>query len=217
MTHEDLALMGWQKKELEPTLSPVVFLCSWSLIPLAIGILMFSFDKYTDYLFHACMSAIVLQILSIYLVFSKNKIAMQYGSIRYRLMAIIIVLFIFIVVQLSQIKYGYAIQISLTLIFSYISLSSIQLFANNLGSSFEHSWSTKQKLSSHKLQNWNIQSYLFSNDVMAIRTFKESNCIAWISGRMKDDELKLVVDIFGHHPKDEFDFSSLQIDLKNKD
>ena len=217
MTPEELTLMGWQKKELEPALGPVVFLCSWSLIPIAIGLLMISFDKYIDYMIYVCMVAIILQTLSLYLVFSKHKIALQYTSIWHRIIAGGFVLSAILLVQITHIKYGFPIQIALLMAFTYISFSMIQIFANNLGSSYEHTWSAKEKLSSQQLPNWNIQSHIFNNEVMAIRTILQQNCIAWISGQMKGDELSLVVDIFGHHPKEEFDFSSLEINLENHD
>jgi len=79
--------MGWKQTELEPALGTVVFLCSWSFIPISISVLMFSFNKYTDYIIHACMVAIILQILSLYLVLSRHQIALQYSSIRNRIMA----------------------------------------------------------------------------------------------------------------------------------
>ena len=119
--------------------------------------------------------------------------------------------------QFSQFKHLSVVQIALTLAFSYCILSSIQIYANNIGSSYEHPWSAQEKLSNQKLSNWDIQSYIFSNHVMATRKFAEIDSIAWISGKMENEQLKLVLDIFGHNPKDEFDFSSLQIDLQSND
>lgn len=209
--------MGWKKTESEPALGTVVFLCSWSFIPIAISLLMFSFEKYTDYIIHTCMITIILQTLSLYLVLSRHQIALQYSSIRNRIITAIIVLSAIIVIQITHAKYDSIIQIILVMIFTYIILSTIQLYAKNLGSSFEHPWSEKEKLSSEQLPNWEIQSFIFNNNVMAIRTIPQKNCIAWISGQMNDEELKLVVDIFGHHPKEDFDFSSLEINLDNRD
>ncbi len=119
--------------------------------------------------------------------------------------------------QYSQNKLLPIIQIVLTIAFSYCTLSSIQIYVNNIGSSYEHPWSSQEKLSEQKLPNWTIQSYIFSNHVMATRTSTEIESIAWISGQMENEQLKLVLDIFGHNPKDEFDISSLQIDLQSND
>ena len=215
MTHEELSLMGWKQTELEPALGTVVFLCSWSFIPISISVLMFSFNKYDDYIIHACMVAIILQTLSLYLVLSRHQIALQYSSIRNRIMAGIFVLSAILAIQLTNIEYDSLIQIGLLLVFTYISLSTIQLYANNLGSLFEHPWSEKEKISSEQLPNWEIQSFIFSTNAMAIRTMPQKNCIAWISGQMNGEELKLVVEIFGHHPKEDFDFLSLEINFDN--
>jgi len=205
--------MGWRRMEFKPALSPVVFLYSWSLIPIAISLLILGFDKYNGYLYHACMSAIILQSMSLYLAISKRKISLQYDSIRNRVIAAVLITFMFIAVQFSQIENIQVIQIVLTIVFSYIIFSSIQIYANNIGSTFEHSWNVEEKLLDEKLLNWNIQSYIFSNSVMASREITESNCIAWISGQTKNEEPFLRLDIFGHNPKNEFDFSALQIDF----
>jgi hypothetical protein len=217
MTHEELTRMGWRRMEFKPALSLALFLCSWSLIPIAISILMLFFDKYSEYIFHAFVSAILLQSMSLYLVTSKRKISLQYDSIRNRVLLGIIIIILLIVVQFSQIMFWQIIQFGLTIAFSYCTLSSIQIYANNIGSSYEHPWSAQEKLSEQKLPDWNIQSYIFSNHVMATRTSTEIESIAWISGQMENEQLKLVLDVFGHNPKDEFDLSSLQIDLQSID
>ena len=209
--------MGWRRMEFKPTLSLALFLYSWSLIPIAISVLMLSFDKYSEYIFHAIVSTIILQSMSLYLVTSNRKIALQYDSIRKRVIIGIFIATMLIVVQFSQFKYFSVVQIALILAFSYCILSSIQIYANNIGSSYEHPWSAQEKLSNQKLSNWDIQSYIFSNHVMATRKLTEIDSIAWISGQMENEQLKLVLDIFGHNPKDEFDFSSLQIDLQSND
>ena len=206
--------MGWRRMEFKPGLSPVVFLYSWSLIPIAISLLILVFDKYTGYLYHACMSAIILQSMSLYLAISKRIISLQYDSIRNRVIIAILIIFMFVGVQFSQIEYASVIQIVLTIAFSYNIFSSIQIYANNIGSTFEYPWSIQEKLSEQKLSNWEIQSYIFSNSVMASRKIEESGCIAWISGRTENEEPILVLDIFGHNPKDEYDFLTLQIDLE---
>jgi hypothetical protein len=217
MTHEELTRMGWRRMEFKPALSPALFLYSWSLIPIAFSILMLCFNKYNEYIFHAFVSAILLQSMSLYLVISRRKISLQYDSIRRRVLLGFVIIILLIVVQIYQIMLLPIIQIILTIAFSYCTLSSIQIYANNIGSRYEHPWSAQEKLSEQKLSNWNIQSYIFSNHVMAIRKSTEIESIAWISGQMENEQLKLVLDIFGHNPKDEFDLSSLQIDLQSND
>ncbi len=209
--------MGWRRIEFKPALSPALFLYSWSLIPIAISILMLCFSKYNEYLFHAFVSAILLQSMALYLVISKRKMSLQYDSIRNRVLLGIGIIILLIVVQYSQNKLLPIIQIVLIIAFSYCTLSSIQIYVNNIGSSYEHPWSSQEKLSEEKLSNWTIQSYIFSNHVMATRKSTETESIAWISGQMENEQLKLVLDIFGHNPKDEFDISSLQIDLQAND
>ncbi|MCS5533332.1 MAG: hypothetical protein NZ736_03635 [Candidatus Poseidoniaceae archaeon] len=213
MTTEELTLMGWRRMEFKPALSLVVFLYSWSLIPIAISLLILGFDKFNGYLYHACMSAIILQFMSLYLAISKRKISLQYNSIRNSVITAILITFMFIAIRFSQTEYVPVIQIILTMVFSYNIFKAIQIYANNIGSTFEHSWNAKEKLLDEKLSNWNIQSYIFSNSVMASREFTESDCIAWISGKTINEEPFLILEIFGHNPKDEFDFSSLQIDF----
>jgi hypothetical protein len=70
-------------------------------------------------------------------------------------------------------------------------------------------------LSKQELSNWNVHSYLFGQKLLAQRKVSQINGIAWISGAVDDQQPMLVVDVFGHKSKDEFDFSLLEIDLKS--
>lgn len=88
------------------------------------------------------------------------------------------------------------------------------MFTNNIGSTYQHPWDGENKLSKQELSNWDVHSYLFGQKLLAKRKVLEIDGIAWISGAVDDEEPKLKVDIFGHKGKDEFDFSSLQINLK---
>jgi hypothetical protein len=215
MTHEELTQMGWHRKDMEPGLGPIAFLYSWSLIPIAISILMIMFDKYTEYLFYACLSALALQSVSLYLTISKRKISLHYDSIKRRLIIASLILFIFMLSQFTNIEYSSSIQVIVAIIFSYYVLNTLQILTVNIGSTYERPWNVEEKLSKQELPNWNIHSYLFGQKLLANRTVPGIDGIAWISGQVDDEKPKLIVDIFGHKPKDEFDFSSLQIDLKS--
>ncbi len=207
--------MGWHRKDMEPGLGPIAFLYSWSLIPIAISILMIMFDKYTEYLFYACLSALALQSVSLYLTISKRKISLHYDSIKRRLIIASLILFIFMLSQFTNIEYSSSIQVIVAIIFSYYVLNTLQILTVNIGSTYERPWNVEEKLSKQELPNWNIHSYLFGQKLLANRTVPGIDGIAWISGQVDDEKPKLIVDIFGHKPKDEFDFSSLQIDLKS--
>jgi hypothetical protein len=215
MTHEELTQMGWHRKDIELGLGPIVFLYSWSLIPIAISILMIMFDKYTEYLFHACLSALALQSVSLYLTISKRKISLHYDPIKKRLIIASLILFVFMLSQYTNIEYSSSIQVIAAILFSYYVLNTLQIIANNIGSTYERLWNAEDQLSKQELSDWNVHSYLFGQKLLANRKVPEINGIAWISGQVDDEKLKLIVDIFGHKSKDEFDFSSLQIDLKS--
>ena len=215
MTHEELAQMGWHKKDIELGLGPIAFLYSWSLIPMAISILMIVFDKYTEYLFYACLSALALQSVSLYLTISKRKISLHYDPIKKRLIIASLILFVFMLSQYTNIEYSSSIQVIVAILFSYYVLNTLQIIANNIGSTYERLWNAEDQLSKQELSDWNVHSYLFGQKLLANRKVPEINGIAWISGQVDDETPKLIVDIFGHKSKDEFDFSSLQIDLKS--
>jgi len=213
MTHEELAQMGWHRKDIEPGLGPIVFLYSWSLIPIAISILMITFDKYPEYLFYACLSAISLQSVSLYLTLSKRKISLYYDPVRNRLFIVSLILVVFMLVRFTNSEFSSLIQVILTILCSYSILKTLQIFTNNIGSTYQHSWNGEDKLSKQELSNWNVHSYLFGQKLLAERKVSEIGGIAWISGAVDDQNPKLTVDVFGHKSKDEFDFSSLQIEL----
>jgi hypothetical protein len=215
MTHEELTQMGWHRKDIELGLGPIVFLYSWSLIPIAISILMIMFDKYTEYLFYACLSALALQSVSLYLTISKRKISLHYDPIKKRLIIASLILFVFMLSQYTNIEYSSSIQVIAAILFSYYVLNTLQIIANNIGSTYERLWNAEDQLSKQELSDWNVHSYLFGQKLLANRKVPEINGIAWISGQVDDEKPKLIVDIFGHKSKDEFDFSSLQIDLKS--
>ena len=215
MTHEQFTQMGWHKKDIEPGLGPIVFLYSWSLIPIAISILMIIFDKYPDYIFYACLSALLLQSISLYLTLSKRKISLHYNPIKNRLIIVSLILFIFILIRFTNSEYSPSIQVILTILYSYSILKTLQIFTNNIGSTYQHSWNGEDKLSKQELSNWNVHSYLFGQKLLAERKVLQINGIAWISGAVDDEKPKLTVDVFGHKSNDEFDFSSLQIELGN--
>jgi len=206
--------MGWHKKDIEPGLGPIVFLYSWSLIPIAISILMVIFDKYPEYPFYACLSALTLQSVSLYLTLSKRKISLNYDPIKNRLILVSMILVIFILSRFTNSEYSSSIQVILTILFSYYILKTLQIFTNNIGSTYQHWWKAEDKLSKQQLPNWNVDSYLFGQKLLAQRKVSQINGIAWISGLVEDEQPMLVVDIFGHKSKDEFDFSLLEIDLK---
>ena len=207
--------MGWHKKDIELGLGPIAFLYSWSLIPIAISILMVVFDKYTEYLFYACLSALALQSVSLYLTISKRIISLHYDSIKRRLIITSLILFIFMLSQFTNINYSSLIQVIVAILFSYYILNTLQIITDNIGSTYERPWNAEEKLSKQELPNWNVHSYLFGQKLLASRKVPEIDGIAWISGQVDDAKPKLIVDIFGHKSKDEFDFSSLQIDLKS--
>jgi len=207
--------MGWHRKDIELGLGPIVFLYSWSLIPIAISILMIMFDKYTEYLFYACLSALALQSVSLYLTISKRKISLHYDPIKKRLIIASLILFVFMLSQYTNIEYSSSIQVIAAILFSYYVLNTLQIIANNIGSTYERLWNAEDQLSKQELSDWNVHSYLFGQKLLANRKVPEINGIAWISGQVDDEKPKLIVDIFGHKSKDEFDFSSLQIDLKS--
>jgi len=217
MTHEELAQMGWHKKDIELGLGPIAFLYSWSLIPIAISILMVVFDKYTEYLFYACLSGLALQSISLYLTISKRIISLHYDSIKRRLIITSLILFIFMLSQFTNINYSSLIQVIVAILFSYYILNTLQIITDNIGSTYERPWNAEDQLSKQELPNWNVHSYRFGQKLLANRKVPEINGIAWISGQVDDEKLKLIVDIFGHKSKDEFDFSSLQIDLKSSE
>ena len=205
--------MGWHRKDIEPGLGPIVFLYSWSLIPIAISILMIIFDKYSEYLFSACLSAISLQSVSLYLTLSKRKISLYYDPVRNRLFIVSLILVVFMLVRFTNSEYSSSIQVILTILCSYSILKTLQIFTNNIGSTYQHSWNGEDKLSKQELSNWNVHSYLFGQKLLAERKVSKIGGIAWISGSVDDQNPKLTVDVFGHKSKDEFDFSSLQIEL----
>ena len=207
--------MGWHRKDIEPGLGPIAFLYSWSLIPIAISILMIMFDKYTEYLFYACLSALALQSVSLYLTLSKRKISLHYDPIKRRLFIASLILFIFMLSRFINIEYSSSIQAIVTIFFSYYILNTLQILTDNIGSTYEHPWNAEDKLSKQELSNWNVHSYLFGQKLLADRNVPEINGIAWISGTVDNEKPKLTVDVFGHKSNDEFDFSSLQIDLKS--
>ena len=207
--------MGWHKKDIELGLGPIVFLYSWSLIPIAISILMIVFGKYPGYIFYACISAISLQSVSLYLTLFKRKISLHYDPVRNRLFIVSLILVVFMLVRFTNSEFSSLIQVILTILCSYSILKTLQVFTNNIGSTYQHPWNGEDKLSKQELSNWNVHSYLFGQKLLATRNVPEISGIAWISGRVVDEEPKLIVDIFGHKSKDEFDFSSLRIDLKS--
>jgi hypothetical protein len=213
MTHEELTQMGWHRKDIELGLGPIVFLYSWSLIPIAISILMIMFDKYTEYLFHACLSALALQSVSLYLTISKRKISLHYDPIKKRLIIASLILFVFMLSQYTNIEYSSSIQVIAAILFSYYVLNTLQIIANNIGSTYERPWNAEDQLSKQELSDWNVHSYLFGQKLLAERKVSKIGGIAWISGSVDDQNPKLTVDVFGHKSKDEFDFSSLQIEL----
>jgi hypothetical protein len=215
MTHEELTQMGWHRKEIELGLGPIAFLYSWSLIPIAISILIVMFDKYTESLFYACLTALALQSISLYLTISKRKISLHYDPIKKRLIIASLILFVFMLSQYTNIEYSSSIQVIAAILFSYYVLNTLQIIANNIGSTYERPWNAEDQLSKQELSDWNVHSYLFGQKLLANRKVPEINGIAWISGQVDDEKPKLIVDIFGHKSKDEFDFSSLQIDLKS--
>jgi hypothetical protein len=215
MTHEELTQMGWHRKDIELGLGPIVFLYSWSLIPIAISILIVMFDKYTESLFYACLTALALQSISLYLTISKRKISLHYDPIKKRLIIASLILFVFMLSQYTNIEYSSSIQVIAAILFSYYVLNTLQIIANNIGSTYERLWNAEDQLSKQELSDWNVHSYLFGQKLLANRKVPEINGIAWISGQVDDEKPKLIVDIFGHKSKDEFDFSSLQIDLKS--
>ena len=215
MTHEELTQMGWHKKDIELGLGPIAFLYSWSLIPIAISMLMVVFDKYTEYLFYACLTALSLQSISLYLTISKRKISLHYDSIKKRLIIASLTLFVFMLSQFANVEYSSLIQVIVAILFSCYILNTLQIIANNIGSTYQRPWNAEDKLSKQGLSNWDVHSYLFGQKLLATRNVPEISGIAWISGRVVDEEPKLIVDIFGHKSKDEFDFSSLRIDLKS--
>lgn len=207
--------MGWHRKDIELGLGPIAFLYSWSLMPIAISILIVMFDKYTESLFYACLIALVLQSLSLCLTISKRKISLHYDPIKKRLIIASLILFVFMLSQFTNIEYSSSIQVIVAILFSYYVANTLQIIANNIGSTYERPWSAEDNLSKQKLSNWNVHSYLFGQKLLATRTVPEIGGIAWISGGVDDEEPKLIVDIFGHKSKDEFDFSLLRIDLKS--
>jgi len=207
--------MGWHRKDIELGLGPIAFLYSWSLMPIAISILIVMFDKYTESLFYACLIALVLQSLSLCLTISKRKISLHYDPIKKRLIIASLILFVFMLSQFTNIEYSSSIQVIVAILFSYYVANTLQIIANNIGSTYERPWSAEDNLSKQELSNWNVHSYLFGQKLLATRTVPEIGGIAWISGGVDDEEPKLIVDIFGHKSKDEFDFSLLRIDLKS--
>ena len=215
MTHEELTQMGWHRKDIELGLGPIAFLYSWSLIPIAISILIVMFDKYTESLFYACLTALALQSISLYLTISKRKISLHHDPIKKRLIIASLILFVFMLSQYTNIEYSSSIQVIAAILFSYYVLNTLQIIANNIGSTYERLWNAEDQLSKQELSDWNVHSYLFGQKLLANRKVPEINGIAWISGQVDDEKPKLIVDIFGHKSKDEFDFSSLQIDLKS--
>ena len=215
MTHEELAQMGWHKKDIELGLGPIAFLYSWSLIPIAISILMVVFDKYTEYLFYACLSALALQSVSLYLTISKRIISLHYDSIKRRLIITSLILFIFMFSQFTNTEYSSSIQVIVAILFSYYILNTLQIITDNIGSTYERSWNAEEQLSKQELPNWDVHSYIFGQKLLADRKVPEIGGIARISGQVDDEKLKLIVDIFGHKSKDEFDFLLLQIELKS--
>lgn len=217
MTHEEFTQMGWHKKVIEPELGAIVLLYSWSLIPIAISTMMVIFDKYPEYPFYTCLSALTLQSLSLYLTLSKRKISLHSYPIKNRLILVSMVLVIFILSRFTHSDYSSLIQVILTILFSYYILKTLQIFGNNLGSTYQHPWKAEDKLSKQELPNWNVHSYLFGQKLLAQRKVSKINGIAWISGVVDDQQPMLRVDIFGHDSKEEFDFSLLEIDLKSID
>jgi hypothetical protein len=215
MTHEELTQMGWHRKDIELGLGPIAFLYSWSLIPIAISILMLVFDKYTEYLFYACLSALALQSVSLYLIISKRKISLHYDSIKKRLIITSLILFIFMFSQFTNTEYSSSIQVIVAILFSYYILNTHQIITDNIGSTYERPWNVEEQLSKQELPNWDVHSYIFGQKLLADRKVPEIGGIARISGQVDDEKLKLIVDIFGHKSKDEFDFSLLQIELKS--
>ena len=207
--------MGWHRKDIELGLGPIAFLYSWSLIPIAISILIVMFDKYTESLFYACLTALALQSLSLYLTISKRKISLHYDPIKKRLIIASLILFIFMLSQFTNIEYSSSIQVIVAILFSYYVANTLQIIANNIGSTYERPWNAEDQLSKQELSDWNVHSYLFGQKLLATRNVPEIDGIAWISGGVDNEEPKLIVDIFGHKSKDEFDFSSLRIDLKS--
>ena len=207
--------MGWHRKDIELGLGPIAFLYSWSLIPIAISILIVMFDKYTESLFYACLTALALQSISLYLTISKRKISLHHDPIKKRLIIASLILFVFMLSQYTNIEYSSSIQVIVAILFSYYVLNTLQIIANNIGSTYERPWNAEDQLSKQELSDWNVHSYLFGQKLLATRNVPEISGIAWISGRVVNEEPKLIVDIFGHKSKDEFDFSSLRIDLKS--
>ena len=207
--------MGWHKKDIELGLGPIAFLYSWSLMPIAISILIVMFNKYTESLFYACLTALALQSLSLYLTISKRKISLHYDPIKKRLIIASLILFIFMLSQFTNIEYSSSIQVIVAILFSCYILNTLQIIANNIGSTYERPWNAEDNLSKQEISNWNVHSYLFGQKLLATRTVPEIGGIAWISGGVDDEEPKLIVDIFGHKSKDGFDFSLLRIDLKS--
>ena len=125
--------MGWHRKDIELGLGPIAFLYSWSLIPIAISILMLVFDKYTEYLFYACLSALALQSASLYLIISKRKISLHYDSIKKRLIITSLILFIFMFSQFTNTEYSSSIQVIVAIIFSYYIINTHQIITDNIG------------------------------------------------------------------------------------
>lgn len=207
--------MGWHKKVIEPELGAIVLLYSWSLIPIAISTMMVIFDKYPEYPFYACLIALVMQSASLYLTLTKRKISLHSDPIKNRLILVSMVLVIFILSRFTHSEYSSSIQVILTILFSYYILKTLQIFGNNLGSTYQHPWKAEDKLSKQELPNWNVHSYLFGQKLLAQRKVSQINGIAWISGAVDDQQPMLIVDVFGHKSKDEFDFSLLEIDLKS--
>ncbi|MGY8735405.1 MAG: hypothetical protein ACKVHN_05055 [Candidatus Poseidoniales archaeon] len=217
MTHEEFTQMGWHRKDIEPELGPIVLLYSWSLIPISISILMVIFDKYPEYPFYACLSALAMQSTSLYLTLTKRKISLHSHPIKNRLILTSMILVIFVLSRFTHSQYSSLIQVILTILFSYYILNILQIFGNNLGSTYQHPWKAEDQLSKQELSNWNVHSYLFGQKLLAQRKVSQINGIAWISGAVDDQQPMLVVDVFGHKSKDEFDFSLLEIDLKSID
>ncbi len=209
--------MGWHRKDIEPELGAIVLLYSWSLIPIAISTMMVVFDKYPEYPFYACLSALVMQSASLYLTLTKRKISLHSAPIKNRLILATMILVIFVLSRFTNSAYSSSIQVILTILFSYYIVKTLQIFGNNLGSTYQHPWKAEDKLSKQELPNWNVHSYLFGQKLLAQRKVSQINGIAWISGAVDDQQPMLIVDIFGHKSKDEFDFSLLEIDLKSID
>lgn len=216
MDNDAPSLTDWRQIEVSPPLGAVLLLSSWSLLPLGFSFLMLGFGKYEEYIFFACLSTILMQSISLAMVIGTRQISLKYHSIRKGVTIVSIIAITWIFVYFSQIEYSNFLQVCLTILHSYFAVRTLQIFSINSGSMFETACDAQEPLSKLDLSGWDVESYLFNSILMAKRQIEETNGVAWIYGVMEGEQVKLVLDIFGHNPQQIFDISLLGCELQSE-